>query len=268
MLLLVWFYLYHDVATSKFSMNNLDGLLSNLVGIWRHFNSITYNRVFWIETMLLIIRFYEPKLLWLGMWKSPHCPLRARKQKLLPTSTSTYSEVKIHLNNFCCSSSFVLVWDQQRPKLWANQFTSSTCVQSTITFRILKILRVYLMCNKKEVALLVGYFHTTLSVVLTQFVSLKISLKTSANLHFQICITSSSHTTVLIISAFTDWIDGAKIVLLVEPIEVFSKAQKSRRSRHVYFIISTYLCVGNILIASRNPLANGLLSIFRRVICK
>ena len=163
----------------------------------------------------------------------------------------------------------ISVSGQLRPKLCANQFTSLTCVQSTITFRTLKILGVYPICNKNEVALLLAYFHTTWLVVLSQFVSVKTSLNTSDNQHFQI-FSGSSHTTytVLIISAFTDWIDGAKIVLLGETIEVFSKAQKSRRSRSIYFIISTYLCEGNILIASRNPLANGLLSIFRRVICK
>ena len=191
-------------------------------------------------------------------------PSESRKAK---ASAHQYFDIFMSENPFKQFLLSILVWGQLRPKLCANQFTSLTCVQSTITFRTLKILGVYPICNKNEVALLLGYFHTNWLVVLSQFVSVKISLNTSGNQHFQI-FSSSSHTTVLIVSAFTDWIDGANIVLLSEPIEVFSKAQKSRRSRSIYFIISTYLCVGNILIASRNPLANGLLSIFRRVICK
>ena len=188
-------------------------------------------------------------------------PSESRKAK----TSAQYFDIFMSENPFKQLLLSILVSGQLRPKLCANQFTSLTCVQSTITFRTLKILGVYPICNKNEVALLLGYFHTTWLVVF----QLKISLNTSGNQHFQI-FSGSSHTTytVLIISAFTDWIDGAKIVLLGEWIEVFSKAQKSRRPRSIYFIISTYLCVGNILIASRNPLANGLLSIFRRVICK
>lgn len=191
-------------------------------------------------------------------------PSESKKAK---TSAHQYFDIFISANPFKQFLLSILVWGQLRPKLCANQFTSLTCVQPTITFRTLKILGVYPICNKNEVAFLLRYFHTTWSVVLSQFVSVKISLNMSSNQHFQI-FSSSSHTTVLIIPAFTDWIDGVKIVLLGEPIEVFSKVQKSRRSRSIYFKISTYLCVGNILIASRNPLANGLLSIFRRVICK